>query len=205
MGQVLPGQQVQIAEPDERGVGEILVRGANVMEGYFSQEELTQAVLRDEWLHTGDLGHLDDGYLFVEGRSKDLIVNGAGHNVYPREVESLYHGLPHVAELSVVGVPAARTGGEAVHGIAVLNCDAGEAEDLREAIQAHSYEISRTLPSHQRIQQLHFWTRPLPRLDDGAVDRQALLSAIEREDYPGTALPEWGAGDPAPNRPARGG
>ena len=189
VGQVLPGQQVQIAEPDERGVGEVLVRGTNVMEGYFSQEELTQAVLRDEWLHTGDLGRLDDdGYLFVEGRSKDLIVNGAGHNVYPREVESLYHGLPHVAELRVVGVPSARIGGEEVHGVVVLDC---EAEDLREAIQARSYEISRTLPNHQRIQHLHFWTRPLPRLDDGAVDRQALLSAIEREDCPGTALPEW--------------
>ena len=75
MGQVLSGQQVQIAEPDEHGVGEVLVRGTNVMEGYFSQEELTQAVLRDGWLHTGDLGRLDDdGYLFVEGRSKDLIV-----------------------------------------------------------------------------------------------------------------------------------
>ena len=192
VGQVLPGQQVQIAEPDERGVGEVLVQGANVMEGYCSQEELTQAALRDGWLHTGDLGRLDDdGYLFVEGRSKDLIVNGAGHNVYPREVESLYHGLPHVAELSVVGVPSARTGGEEVHGVAVLNRDAEEAEDLREAIQVRSYEVSRTLPSHHRIQHLHFWTRPLPRLDDGIVDRQALLSAIERENCPSTALPEW--------------
>ncbi len=192
VGQVLPGQQVQIAEPDERSIGEILVRGANVMEGYFSQEELTQAVLQDGWLHTGDLGRLDDdGYLFVEGRSKDLIVNGAGLNVYPREVESLYYGLPHVAELSVVGVPSAHTGGEAVHGVAVLNRDAEEAEDLREAIQARSYEISRTLPSHYRIQHWHFWGRPLPRLDDGTVDRQALLSAIKCADCPGTALPEW--------------
>ena len=192
VGQVLPGQQVQIVEPDERGVGEVLVRGANVMEGYFSQEKLTQAALRDGWLHTGDLGRLDDdGYLFVEGRSKDLIVNGAGHNVYPREVESLYYGLPHVAELSVVGVPSARTGGEEVHGVAMLDCGAEEAEDLREALQARSYEISRTLPSHHRIQRLHFWTRPLPRLDNGSVDRQALLSAIECEECPDAALPEW--------------
>ena len=189
VGQVLPGQQVQIAEPDERSIGEVLVRGANVMEGYFSQEELTQAVLRDGWLHTGDLGRLDDdGYLFVEGRSKDLIVNGAGHNVYPREVESLYHDLPHIAELSVVGVPSAHIGSEEVHGVAVLTSD---ADDSREAIRVRSYEISRTLPSHHRIQHLHFWTRPLPRLDDGTVDRQALLSAIEREDCPGTPLPEW--------------
>ncbi len=189
VGQVLPGQQVQIAAPDERGVGEVLVRGTNVMEGYFSQAELTQGVLRDGWLHTGDLGRLDDdGYLFVEGRSKDLIVNGAGHNVYPGEVESLYRDLPHVAELSVVGVPAAPTGGEEIHGIAVLDRD---AEDLRTAIQVRSYEISRTLPNHHRIQCLHFWTQPLPRLDDGTVDRQALLSAIKRADCPGTALPQW--------------
>ena len=96
-----------------------------------------------------------------------------------------------MAELSVVGVPSARTGGEEIHGVAVLNCEAEEAEDLRVAIQARSYEISHTLPSHHRIQRLHFWTRPLPRLDDGTVDRRALASAIEREDCPGTALPEW--------------
>lgn len=192
VGPVLPGQQVQIAAPDERGVGEVLVRGPNVMEGYFSQDDLTQAVLRDGWLHTGDLGHLDDdGYLFVEGRSKALIVNGAGHNVYPHEVEALYRGLPHVTELCVVGVPAARTGGEELHGVAVLDRDAEAVEDLRPAIQAHSYEIARTVPSHHRIQCLHFWTRPLPRLDDGAVDRQALLAAIERADCPGPGLPEW--------------
>ena len=75
--------------------------------------------------------------------------------------------------------------------MAVLNCEAEEAEDLRVAIQVRSYEISRTLPSHHRIQHLHFWTRPLPRLDDGTVDRRALASAIEREDCPGTTLPEW--------------
>lgn len=182
-GQVLPGQQVQIYEPDERGVGEVLVRGPNVMEGYFSQAELTQAVLRDGWLHTGDEGYLDEGYLFIEGRRKDRIVNGAGRNVYPREVELLYRDV--VAELGVVGVPSAHTGAEEVHGVVVGE----EAEGA--AIQASLYQISRTLPSHHRIQRLHFWTRPLPRLDDGTVDRQALLAAIEREKCAGTAWPEW--------------
>ena len=91
----------------------------------------------------------------------------------------------------MVGVPSARTGGEEVRGVAVLNREAEEVEALREGIQARSYEISRTLPSHHRIQRLHFWTQPLPRLDDGAVDRPALLSAIEREDCPDTALPQW--------------
>ena len=202
VGQVLSGQQVQIAGPDEHGVGEVLVRGTNVMEGYFSQEELTQAVLRDGWLHTGDLGRLDDdGYLFVEGRSKDLIVNGAGHNVYPREIESLYHGLPHVAELSVVGVPSARTGGEEV--------------TRRSRAQPRRRGLARDHPS-ALIRDFAHLAQSSPDPAPTLLDPTAAEAGRRSRGPPSPVvrhrarrLPEhcpagMGAGDPAPNRPACG-
>jgi len=185
VGQALPGQEIAIADPDENGEGEILVRGANIMAGYFANPELTSRVIRDGWLHTGDIGYVDeDGYLFITGRCKHLIVTGAGKNIYPEEVEMLYRDLPHVAELSVVGVPSPRTLSEEVHAVAVVE-RAGEQhqddETLREAIMTRSYQISRSLPRYQRIQRLHVWKRLLPRLDDGEVDRSALLTELRLE------------------------
>jgi long-chain acyl-CoA synthetase len=196
VGQVLPGQEVQIADPDKLGVGEIMVRGANVTSGYFARPDLSEQVLRDGWLYTGDLGYLDrEGYLFIEGRKKDLIVTGAGKNIYPQEVASLYAELPHVAELGVVGAYSERTEGEEVHGVAVLERGEGDEQVLQEAVRSRCYEISRSLPSYHRIHRLHIWTRPLPRSDDGSVDRLALLAELEQQRQPDAdpieALPPW--------------
>ena len=196
VGQVLPGQEVQIADRDKRGIGEILVRGPNVTQGYFARPELSRELLRDGWLHTGDLGYIDrEGYLFIEGRCKDLIVTGAGKNIYPQEVESLYADLPHVAELSVVGVYSERTEGEEVHGVAVIERGEHDEQTLREAVMGRCYEIARSLPSYHRIQRLHIWTRPLPRSDDGAVDRAALLvelaGDLRSDTEPIEPLPPW--------------
>src|SRR5207248_8959865 len=81
-------------------------RGANVMLGYYNNEEATRAVLVNRWLYTGDLGRLDDdGNLYLVGRSKDIIVDTNGKNVYPDEIEELYSDSPYIKELSVVGLP----------------------------------------------------------------------------------------------------
>lgn len=180
VGQVLPGVEVRIADPGPDGQGQILVRGPNLMEAYLDQPELSAEVLREGWLHTGDLGRLDeDGYLYVTGRSKDLIVTGAGKNVYPEEVESLYRDLPHLAELGVVGVRSARTLSEEVHGVAVL--EVGSAAGVEEALKERAYTISSSLPSYQRIQRLHLWRRPLPRREDGEIDRRSLAAQLQGE------------------------
>ncbi|MEU5540950.1 long-chain fatty acid--CoA ligase [Streptomyces sioyaensis] len=93
-------------------VGEIVVRGPNVMAGYLGRPDMTAEVLIDGWFLTGDLGRLDgDGYLSVVGRKKDLILRG-GYNVYPREIEEILVGHPAVAQVAVIGVPHPERGEE---------------------------------------------------------------------------------------------
>jgi long-chain acyl-CoA synthetase len=110
VGQPLPGVEVRIVDDAGRRlpvgeIGEVCVRGPNVMLGYYRLPDETARVLRDGWLHTGDVGRLDDdGYLYIVERKKDLIIRG-GLNVYPREVEDVLYAHPAVAEAAVVGVP----------------------------------------------------------------------------------------------------
>jgi long-chain acyl-CoA synthetase len=110
VGQPIPGVQVAILDDDDRAlppgeVGEVGVRGDNVMLGYYRMPDETARVLRGGWLHTGDVGRLDaEGYLWIVERKKDLIIRG-GFNVYPREVEEVLYAHPGVAEAAAVGMP----------------------------------------------------------------------------------------------------
>jgi len=103
-----------VLAPGSDHVGEIVIRGHNVMKGYFGRPEETAAALRDGWFHTGDLGYVDeDGFYFIVDRKKDLIIRG-GFNVYPRELEEVLLEHPSIAEVAVIGKPDARLGEEVV-------------------------------------------------------------------------------------------
>ena len=107
VGFPLPGIQVQIDKPNEEGIGEILVKGPTVMHGYIDNEEATNEVLKNGWFYTGDLGKFDkDGFLYVTGRKKDVIVLKNGKNIFPEELEILINSLPYVSESIVYGKPS---------------------------------------------------------------------------------------------------
>jgi acyl-CoA synthetase (AMP-forming)/AMP-acid ligase II len=120
------------AEVPRGSVGEIVVRGGNVMLGYWNKPEATAAAIRGGWLHTGDGGRMDeDGYLFVVDRIKDMIVTG-GENVYSVEVENAIARNPAVAQCAVIGVPDMQWG-ERVHAVVVLQPGARTTgDDIRE-------------------------------------------------------------------------
>lgn len=106
VGIPLDDVQIEIENPDEKGIGEFIVKGPNVMLGYYKNEEATKNTLVDGWYHTGDLGYRDnDGYLFITGRKKNVIVLKNGKNVFPEELEELVDKLPYVAESLVFGYP----------------------------------------------------------------------------------------------------
>ncbi|HYO71594.1 MAG TPA: AMP-binding protein, partial [Archangium sp.] len=112
VGKALPGIEFKIDQPDNDGIGEVLAKGPNIMAGYFGDREATEAVLKNGWLHTGDLGRLDaEGRLYLVGRKKDVIIDANGKNVYPDELEDLYSVHTHIKELSIVGLPE-DSGGE---------------------------------------------------------------------------------------------
>jgi long-chain acyl-CoA synthetase len=110
VGLPLPGQTIRIVDTAGRPVpdgeaGEVVIKGANVMRGYLNLPEETAKTVVDGWLHTGDIGHLDEhGYLVLVDRAKDMIIRG-GENIYPREIEVVVHQLPQIAEAAVVGRP----------------------------------------------------------------------------------------------------
>jgi long-chain acyl-CoA synthetase len=182
VGKSLPGVEVRIADPDASGVGEVIARGPNVMLGYFGNEEATREALVDRWLYTGDLGRIDDeGNLFLVGRSKDIIVDTNGKNVYPDEVEEVYQDSPYIKEMSVIGLPDGI--GEKVACIVVPNEEHDIAltrSEVRQKIEEHFREVSTTLPYYKRVKLLHFTDEELPRTATRKVKRSEALKILQK-------------------------
>lgn len=111
VGFALPGIEISIDSPNEDGIGEIKAKGPTIMLGYYENPEATSEVFKDGWFYTGDLGYFDkNGFLFITGRKKDVIVLKNGKNIYPEELEILVNSLPYVSESIVFGKPNNRDG-----------------------------------------------------------------------------------------------
>jgi long-chain acyl-CoA synthetase len=173
VGQAIPGVEIAILDDADRAlpsgeIGEVCVRGPNVMQGYYRQPEETARTLRNGWLHTGDMGRLDaDGYLFIVERKKDLIIRG-GFNIYPREVEEVLYGHPAVAEAAVVGTRDPLMGEEVLAFVA-LKADAhADAESLIKFCQER-------LAKYKCPKQVRF-VDALPKSPIGKILRKELRS-----------------------------
>ncbi|MBP9665328.1 MAG: AMP-binding protein, partial [Pyrinomonadaceae bacterium] len=182
VGKPLPGVEVKIDSPDEKGVGEVLARGQNVMAGYYNNEEATEAVLQDRWLRTGDLGRIDDdGNLFIVGRSKDVIIDSNGKNIYPDEIEDIYGKTPIINELSVVGLPDA-DGGEKIAALVVPDYERDIALTRSEAnkkVEEHFREVSAGIPFFKRVKVLHLTPFELPRTATRKVKRPEVVEMLQ--------------------------
>jgi acyl-CoA synthetase (AMP-forming)/AMP-acid ligase II len=148
-------------------IGEVLVRGDIVMAGYWNNDVATKETLRGGWLHTGDVGRLDDhGYLTLLDRSKDLIISG-GNNIYPREVEDVLVTHPAIAECAVIGIPD-HTWGESVHAIVYpRNGCAIDTAELIAYCAAH-------LAGYKKPRTIEVRSEPLPRNAYGKVLKREL-------------------------------
>ena len=181
VGRPLPGVEVKISEPDATGVGEVIARGPNVMLGYFADENATRDALVERWLYTGDLGKLDDdGNLFLVGRSKEIIVDTNGKNVYPDELEEVYANSPHVKELSIVGLPDGI--GEKVACLVVADDEYDitlSRAELRRRVEEHFREVSASLPYYKRVKVLQFTEEELPRTATRKVKRAEVTTILE--------------------------
>jgi long-chain acyl-CoA synthetase len=170
-GRPLIGVEARVVDPDDRTpvavgeVGEVTVRGPNVMLGYWHKPEQTDAVLVDGWYHTGDLGRLDGhGYLYLVDRAKDMIVSG-GENVYSTEVEDVLYRHPAVREAAVFGVPDPRWG-EAVHAVVVPRSAVTEEELI-----AHCRE---SIAGYKVPKRIELREEPLPKSGAGKLLKREL-------------------------------
>jgi len=171
-GQPVVGLEIRIVDPEGNEVpagevGEVVIRGANVMQGYWNKPEQTAAVLRDGWYHSGDLGYADEQqYVFLVDRLKDMIVSG-GENVYSTEVEEVLYRHPAVLEAAVFGVPDEHWG-EAVHAVVVLRPDAGATPD--ELVE----HCKRHIAGYKVPKQVELRDEPLPKSGPGKVLKREL-------------------------------
>jgi long-chain acyl-CoA synthetase len=182
VGKPLPGVEVKIDNPDDNGVGEVFARGQNVMVGYYNNEAATEAVLHDRWLKTGDLGKIDeDGNLFIVGRSKDVIIDSNGKNIYPDEIEDLYGVSPFIKELSVVGLPD-DDGGEKIAALVVPDYEhdiALSRADANKKVAEHFREVSAAIPFFKRVKVLHITPFELPRTATRKVKRPEVVEMLQ--------------------------
>lgn len=150
-------------------VGELIVRGPNVMKGYYKMPEETSAAIRDGWLHTGDLARVDeDGYFYIVDRKKDMIIVG-GYNVYPREVEEVLYNHPDIVEAAVLGVPDLNLG-EAVKCFVVSKNPSLTEEQLLDYCRDHlaKYKVPTSID----------FLEELPKNTTGKILRRALKTQV---------------------------
>ena len=172
--------EFQIVDPDANGFGEIVTKSPSTMAGYYRNPVATRQVLRDGLLYTGDLGYIDeDGYLFLTGRKKDVIIGSTGKNIYPVELEELYRHSPDISEMCVVGIDLPDSFGEEVHTVIVPNFpEHDNRTEVQDSIQKHLQTCARSLPTHQNLQKVHFWEEDLPKTPDGEIDRSRVKALL---------------------------
>jgi long-chain acyl-CoA synthetase len=185
VGKALKGVEGKIAyatsdpQPQDDGgptTGEIALRGAVVMKGYWNRPDATAAVLREGWFYTGDLGYFDsDGNLFLTGRKKEVIVLSNGKNIYPEEVEAHYLKSPYIKELAVMGLEGKPGGGgDRLHAVIVPNFDVLRQKKIvnaKEVIRFDIESLSQQIASTKRIGSYEIWQDELPRTTTRKIKR----------------------------------
>ena len=162
-GLPLPGTEVKIYNPDEKGIGEIICRGPSVMLGYYRDDDATREALRNGWLHTGDYGYFDqDGFLYVSGRKKSVIITKNGKNIFPEEVEFYLTESEYIEEALVHGIDGLRNDDVIIKAEIFPNYPLFEnekpevAEDyIEEKIGEIIEKINDTVPKYKRIKRYY--------------------------------------------------
>jgi long-chain acyl-CoA synthetase len=208
VGPPLPGVEGKIIDPkppEDGGpaVGEIAIRGAIIMRGYWNRPDATAAVLKDGWLHTGDLGHFDSGgNLFITGREKDVIVLSNGKNVYPEEIESYYLKSPYIKEIGVMAMESepGNPASDRLYAVVVPDFDLLKERKIVNAKEVIRYDIegiSSHIPSTKRIGSYEIWQEPLPRTTTRKLKRFELENRVRANQKRGQAADSEVSSQPA--------
>ena len=186
VGFPLPEVSVKIDNQNEEGIGEIVAKGPNVMLGYYENKEATDEVLKNGWFHTGDLGYIDeDGFIFITGRKKNVIVLKNGKNVYPEELELLINNLPYVAESMVYGMPKDDdlvVSVKIVYNETYVKQKFGDVseEELHDIIWKDIKEINKGLVKYKYIKNLVITNEPMVKTTTAKVKRFEEMKKMDK-------------------------
>jgi long-chain acyl-CoA synthetase len=181
VGKPIPDVEVKINAPDENGVGEVLIKGPNVMAGYFRRPDLTIDVLKGGWFHSGDLGYIDqDGYLFLTGREKEMIVLSSGKKIIPEELEEVYQRSPYIKELCVFPKREHRFGQDVETLFAVIvpnldQCRLTKEGNIQAKIRWELENQAKDLPPYKHIMGFVLTKEDLPRTALRKLKRYAVM------------------------------
>ncbi len=178
VGLVIQSVEAEIREPDAEGNGEIFVKGSNVMKGYYKNPEATkEAITQDGWLKTGDIGYFDsDGYLYITGRKKHLIITRGGKNIYPEEIEEKILQLPNVKEVMVFS-PDGEVINALIHpDIDSFNVNKNELDNhtlqiIHETIEKEIRSLNKKLEPHKRIRRIVIKKEEFPKTTTNKIKR----------------------------------
>jgi long-chain acyl-CoA synthetase len=182
VGLPVKGTEVKILDQGEDGVGELAVKSHSLMLGYYNNPQATRdAFTEDGYLKTGDLGYIDEqGFIFINGRKKNLIVSSGGKNIYPEEIEAHFDKSRLIADILIVGRKEPDNGGEQVYAVAVPNLEAleedypgRELDDtfLRSLIRDEIDAVNRTLPGYQKVGGFVLRREPFEKNAQGKIRR----------------------------------
>jgi long-chain acyl-CoA synthetase len=183
VGLPIPGAEIRLFEVNERGEGEIAAKGPMVMKGYYKNEKATKEVFYDGWFLTGDIGYFDeDGYLYITGRKKAVIVTKGGKNIYPEEIENKLTESPYIEEVLVFGAINPETGEEEVQALVYPNLDEvrsiahkmGKVPDddfIYELISKEIERLSKDLAPYKRIKRFALRYEEFPKTTTRKIKR----------------------------------
>ncbi len=188
VGIPMPGTEIKISEPDSSGVGEIICRGPSVMLGYYQDPEATAEAIRDGWLYTGDYGRFDDeGFLYICGRKKNVIVSKNGKNIFPEEIETLLMELPLIQEAVVYGAVEKKDGDITVKAEIFPDYEAvreeyGELpeEELKKIIRECIEEVNDSMPAYKRVKRIKLRDEEFEKTTTRKIKRTG--GAVREED-----------------------
>ena len=190
IGKALPHIQARIDDPNEEGMGELVVKGPNVMLGYFNDKKATDEVLEDGWLHTGDLATIDeDGYIFICGRKKSVIVLKNGKNIFPEEMEALVNKIEGVKESFIFGKQQSDDKDDIKINVKIIfdreimkeAYKAETDEEIHKVLQDKIKDINQIMPKYKAIRGMLISEEPLIKTTTSKLKRQANLEVIEKE------------------------
>lgn len=182
VGKPMPSVTIRIANPDEKGIGEIVAKAPNVMWGYLDQPEETAEVIKDGWFYTGDLGYFDsEGHLWISGRKKNVIVMKNGKNIFPEEIESIVVNLPYVDDCMVF--PREKHNElvlwiKIVYNADYINQEGITEEELAETVKRDLREVNKKMPQYKHVNHFILDDEPMIQTTTKKVKRNPEIERI---------------------------